>query len=469
MKNRIEEEKIISSSINGKKGKLHKGYLILSVLLGMILAIGMPFFNEPDGQFHYVVSSNMVNLSNDISAYGEVSIGTGIDQQLEVYQQGGYFQKYYLTRIVEMPMSKQPRQGLTENPNIKSYNFLGHLIPALGVWIGHKIYPSMGMMITTARLFSVLINSLLMFLIIKSVKKGKMIFVALSLTPVTLNSFASLSYDSLSFVLVAWLIAIVINSLVDQQIKWWRWLELAVASVAIYFGAKTNFKVLLLFIPVLIAMFVFPKLYQKLSRFFSDLWTNKKALVLSLLVGLGLIFVILIVLLGLRHNGIFYSIYRFIINYVVNLRDYLSVSSVFYNLLGSPYPNINYTPAWVSMIWYIVLFAVLLSEDKFIKSKFISLTSMVIFLMGIAAVYYVYMTYTPTGAPVGNPTILGQMQGLQGRYFTPTLFLLLFVTCYEKFKIKINGQKGILLFVMGIAVITNVLLLFSTLFGAYYL
>ena len=70
---------------------------------------------------------------------------------------------------------------------------------------------------------------------------------------------------------------------------------------------------------------------------------------------------------------------------------------------------------------------------------------------------------------MSNATALGQMQGLQGRYFTPTLFLLCFVTCYEKFKIKINGQKGVLLFVMSTAIITNVLLLFSTIFGIYYL
>ena len=468
MKKRIEKYSI-SPSMDGKKSKVHKIYLTVSVLLGMILAIGMPFFNEPDGQYHYVVSSNMVNLSNDISAYGEVGIGTGIDQQINAYQQGGYFQKYYLTKIVEMPMSKQPRGGLTEKPNIKSYNFLGHLIPALGVWIGHKVYPSIGVMITTARLFSVLINSLLMFLIIKYVKKGKMIFVALSLTPVTLNSFASLSYDSLSFVLVAWLMAIVINSLVDQQIKWWRWVELGVASSAIYFGAKTNFKVLLLLVPVLIAMFLFPRLYRKLSLSCSYLWTNRKNLVLLIFLGGVLIFGVLLLLMSLIHNGIFYSIYRFIINYAVNLRDHLSVSSVFYNLLGSPYPNINYTPAWVSMIWYIVLFATLLNEDKFIKNKLISIVGAGIFLLGIVGVYYTYMTYTPTGAPVSNATALGQMQGLQGRYFTPTLFLLCFVTCYEKFKIKINGQKGVLLFVMSTAIITNVLLLFSTIFGIYYL
>ena len=468
MKKRIEKYSS-SSSVDRKKIKVHKIYLIVSILLGMILAIGMPFFNEPDGQYHYVASSNMVNLSNDISAYGEVDIGTGIDQQIKAYQQGGYFQKYYLTKIVEMPMSKQPREGVTKNPNAKSFIFWGHQIPALGLWIGHEIYPSIGMMITTARLFSVVMNSLLMFLIIKFVKKGKMIFVALSLTPVTLNSFASLTYDSLSFVLVAWLMAIVINSLVDQQIKWWRWVELGVVSSAIYFGAKTNFKVLLLLVPVLIAMFLFPRLYRKLSLSCSYLWTNRKNLVLLIFLGGVLIFGVLLLLMSLIHNGIFYSIYRFIINYTVNFKSSLSVGSVFYNLLGSPYPNINNTPAWVSMIWYIVLFAVLLSEDKFIKNKLISIVGASVFLLGISAVYYSYMTYTTTGAPVSNATALGQMQGLQGRYFTPTLFLLCFVTCYEKFKIKINGQKGVLLFVMSTAIITNVLLLFSTIFGIYYL
>lgn len=132
-----------------------------------------------------------------------------------------------------------------------------------------------------------------------------MIFVALSLTPVTLNSFASLSYDSLSFILVAWFMAIIINSLVDQKISWWRWIELGVASISIYFGAKTNFKVLLLFIPVLIIMFIFPRIYSKISLFISYLWTNKRRLSIASLVGIGLVFTLFIFLLSLKHGGIF--------------------------------------------------------------------------------------------------------------------------------------------------------------------
>lgn len=39
-----KEKKSVSSSVVGEKSKVHKVYLIISVLLGMILAVGMPFF-----------------------------------------------------------------------------------------------------------------------------------------------------------------------------------------------------------------------------------------------------------------------------------------------------------------------------------------------------------------------------------------------------------------------------------------
>lgn len=99
--------------------------------------------------------------------------------------------------------------------------------------------------------------------------------------------------------------AIIINSLVDQKINWWRWVELGVASISIYFGAKTNFKVLLLFIPVLIIMFIFPRIYSKISLFLSYLWRNKRGISITLLVGIGLLLSILLFLLSLKHGGIF--------------------------------------------------------------------------------------------------------------------------------------------------------------------
>lgn len=464
--NKKIEKKAVSLSLGGKTNYLHKIYLMVSVVLGLILAIGMPLFNEPDGQYHYVISSNLSGLSNDLSVYGEREIGSGIDCQVTAYQQGNYFKTYYLTKIKTMPMSKQPRAATI--PNITTFDFWGHIVPAIGLWIGNKIYPSIGVMVVTARIISVFIDALLMFFIIKFVKKGKLIFAALSLSPVILNSFASLSYDSLSFILVAWLMAIVINSLVDQQIRRWRWVELVVASVAIYVGSKTNFKLLLLWLPFLIVRYGFPNIYNWTCQRFETIWRNKKqriALILGILVVTGSVAIYLL----MSHTGLLYSIYRVFINYAVNLKAYLTPGSVFYNLLGSPYPTINYTPAWVAMLWFIVLLMTLLSEDKFVTSKLIPVIGGVLFLLGVAAVYYAYMTYTLTGSPVGNAIVIGQMQGLQGRYFTPTIFLLLFVTCYDKFKLKISGQKWVIRLVMGTAILTNILLLFSTLFGIYYL
>ncbi|WP_256082350.1 hypothetical protein, partial [Staphylococcus aureus] len=56
---------------------LHKIYFVVAVVISMILSIGMPLFSEPDGQWHYSVSTNIAGLSNDLSAYGE-PVGTGM-------------------------------------------------------------------------------------------------------------------------------------------------------------------------------------------------------------------------------------------------------------------------------------------------------------------------------------------------------------------------------------------------------
>lgn len=61
-----------------------------------------------------------------------------------------------------MPMNKLPRS--TEYPKVLSYNFLGHIVPAAGVWLGYHIYPSMGMIIVCARLLSMFVYTLILFL-----------------------------------------------------------------------------------------------------------------------------------------------------------------------------------------------------------------------------------------------------------------------------------------------------------------
>ena len=69
----------------------------------MIISIVMPLFNEPDGQYHFAVSSAMVGLNTDISRYGEPEISSGMGNQQIFYRKGNFFQQYFLTEAKIFP------------------------------------------------------------------------------------------------------------------------------------------------------------------------------------------------------------------------------------------------------------------------------------------------------------------------------------------------------------------------------
>ena len=264
-----QHERIADKSLFFTKGeeiekKIHKYYLVIALFFGVILSIWMPFFNEPDGVFHFVNSSNIVHLTTDINVYGEDSkwFGDQFANQKPAYQNGDYFKKYFETEVQKMPMSKLPRS--TEYPKVLSYNFIGHLIPAIGVWAGYHIYPSMGMMIVCGRLVNMLVMTIGMFLIIKFVKRGKLLFMVVALSPVQMNLFSSLSYDATSMLLVSIFIASVINIVNRDKFTIFSLIRLCLLAAIIYLGAKTNLWLVFLFIPLLVFAYPLKKIIKSI-------------------------------------------------------------------------------------------------------------------------------------------------------------------------------------------------------------
>ena len=91
-----------------------------------------------------------------------------------------------------------------------------HIIPALGIKLGHMIYPSIGSMVLVARLFNLIFFSISMYFIIKKLKAYQMIFTIISVTPIAIQFATSLSYDCYNYVAFAWLSATLINLAVEQ-------------------------------------------------------------------------------------------------------------------------------------------------------------------------------------------------------------------------------------------------------------
>lgn len=443
---------------------LHKIYFTIAVIIGFFLSIGMPLFSEPDGQWHYSVSSNIAGLSNDLSAYGE-PVGTGTGIQKSAYQRENWFEKYFENQIVRMPIEKIPRTNSV--PPILNFNFLGHAIPALGVWVGYHIYPSVGVMIVIGRLVTSLIASFAICMIIKYVKRAKLLFMALSLSPVIMATTASLSYDTLSYVSALLIFMITINVYEGKVMKWRYAVAMLITSLFVMIGTKTNIKILIGLFPLVIFVLYFQQ-RKELGRSPLINLSRKKIMILSTL-GVGLLTVVFISAVAFKPSLLF-SIYRIVINFTVNLAPGLSTNNMFLGLFASLYPGYNYMPYWVAGAWYILILLSMLVEGKFVNSKLLSLGALGIFIANFIGVYHGFLTFLSGGySPAPNNVVVGSIYGQQGRYFTPFIPLLALVLANTSIKLSVLSKRSVLYLTIALAFISNSILIFATLFGIHYL
>lgn len=433
--------------------KIHKFYLTISLFFGVILSIGMPFFNEPDGVYHFVNSSNIVHLTTDITVYGENSkwFGNQFINQKPAYQNGDYFKKYFETEVQRMPMSKLPRS--TEYPKVLSYNFLGHIVPAAGVWLGYHIYPSMGMMIVCARLLSMFVYSLILFFIIKYVKRGKLVFTIIGLSPVVMNTFSSLSYDGLTLILAAFLVAVGINMVNKRKITPLNLIPMIISSIAVYFAAKTNIKLLILIFPIIVLSILMKgRIKGRINKLPSRLKLIISIFLLSFVLIGGAIY-------AQRYGGLGLVIYKLFMNFSYNFNPNINVQDI-NTILVQPLATHNMMPFWLTSVWFIMILAAAFAEAKFVKDPLISYGALGLFILNILALYVNFFTGYSSGVNAAN----GAIGGVQGRYITPMFFLLPLFAGNEHFELKVVSYKTIALFSGVIIVISNSLLLFDTLF-----
>lgn len=435
---------------------IHKFYLGIAIFLGLVFSIAMPFFNEPDGQYHYSASTNLVGIPTDLSRYGELNISTGMDGQKESYKNGTRLEKYYLTPIQGVSKEKMPRNI---ELRVATYDFWGHVIPGVGAWIGYHIYPSLGIIITFARLFTMLVYSLGIYFIIKKLKGGRLLFTIVMLSPVVINTFSSLSYDSLGLFLSAAFIGLLINVLIDKKLNLRRFIWIFALILSLILGAKQNLWFLsLMFIPV---FFVADgKIQYGIKNIFFRTWKRikkKKTLTfliifLSVLLSLGIA-----VAMSQKYGGLVHVLRRYVMTFIYGYIGSPTQGNIVVTWLSTPYATFNHMPYWTTAVWYMIIILVSFSEKTFVESKTISYSALILFLLGIIATYYGFLNF-------GGGTS-SYIQGVQGRYFTPTILLFAIFGAYKHSKFRVRGTKQILLLCCGVILLTNIMVVFNTLVG----
>ncbi|MFK4974041.1 DUF2142 domain-containing protein [Lactococcus garvieae] len=453
---------------NSFEEKIPRIYLTLALAFGVILSLAMPFFNEPDGQYHFMVSSAMTNHTVDISRYGETAVGTGMDNQKESYQKGTRFEKYYLTKATIMSPLQSPRN--LDLDNKLSYKYLGHIVPAMGIWVGHRVYSSLGVMITFGRLLSMVVYSLAMYFIIKKLKFGQLLFMLVSLSPVVVNQFASLSYDALGYVVVAAIVALAMNTLINRRIDKVSLLQMLFLGASSFVLVKPN---------LLLANLLFPGVIfyvkwmenthgvrglSKLKAYMEEkgLFSPKcKIIAMSAIALLG--FSVATYVTSPK-GGIFEVVSRIWMSMTFQFNNTMSAGSDM-GLLVSPYAGFNYMPVWLLGLWFVMVALVLLADKNEHDSNFISVISLIVATLGVLSVYYGFLFYGSINPSFG---LRFGIQGVQGRYSTPFLLIIPLIVSNKNLKLKRIGYNRTVFFVVIGIILSNFLLVFNTLWAMIY-
>lgn len=396
-------------------------FLLLAIIAGLFFALVQPLFIEPDASYHFDKSTYLSNTVVDRSK---------ADFPVEDYQSqpipfttisgmmkdGTYFKNFFEKKLPVVSRSKvADKRALgtswTKDPM--------HIVPALGVKVGHAIYPSIGVMVITARLFSLIFFIVSMYFIIKKLKAYKMIFAMISLTPVSIQIAASLSYDCFNYVACAWLIATLINLAVDinegKKLTIVNFVARVILPTIVVYFSKSNSRLLFLLLLMTFLAFIAQMVKVKLKK-----WQVVLATSAVLIVG-----------------AIFYALqYQHQLRMVINKFIYTFMEP-YYSVLTTQVISGTSTvavPAWFYPIQYTALILLLLSYTKERVPRWFAWTGLALNLINLFGVLFKFAV---------NPDFAEHViTGPQGRYFTVFLLLLapIFTLLAQKISVKTSGN-----------------------------
>lgn len=434
--------------------KMHKIYLSLALFLGCIMVAAFPLFQEPDGTYHFEDSASLVGLTTDLSNSGYVGVTSGTGSQAQFYQSRTFFRQYFKTEAKIIPESQVPRNL---GAKTELYDFIGHLVPAGGLWLGYHIYPSLGMMTVFGRLISLLVYAFFTCLTIKWLKRGKLLFSAVMLSPVILTQYTSFSYDGFSNMFVAASLAFAVNMIVNKKITWKTILGLIFFSTGLILAVKSNFAALiLLYFIIFIVNFVKGWRDQNKIKLFMKFYK-------PLIIGFVILGGILATLYLSKYGGIIDVLYRFFITSVYSFGEPLTISSF---VSADLYMSRNFTE-WLTVIWFILIFLCAMVEEKYVDSRLISNIALFSIFFNIAAVSVKYIGYMEPGYSPA-PVVHGGLRGAQGRYFTVLWPLLGIYIGNTNSKLKLKGYEIVVLLMILVVVLTNSINIFVNLYSVIW-
>lgn len=401
-------------------------FLALVIPTGVASAILVPQLSVNDETSHYLRSYNISR--GEFRAVDCTYPKVVNERVIDVHEKSDYSTDFSDT--------------INENDNVRArcdsaatYTPILHMPQAIGINIANLIQPSTGMTILMGRIVSLFFYALSLYILIKHVKIGKWVFVVIALFPYMVHTAASLSGDTLNNVAVLGIIALTLNLFVQKNHINKKQIALLISLSALLVSTKIVnifFLIPLIFLPA--SLFTVSTNHPYFSRNIKK-W--------AVLISIGIVSILVLFLwrslLGASaadpivqsSNPVSRNPFYFI-NILFN--TYISPTVGYTNFLvqgmvGSFSSFKYHTPLYMLLVSFILLFISLIRrnphEDKLTK---LSLNKLIVAnilsgLLFVAIVTYGLYVAWALNSSLGDTAYYAE--GVQGRYFTAALGLLI--------------------------------------------
>lgn len=411
------------------------GFGLLSVFL-------MPILNTPDENQHFQVVYGMFTTHEKNVPKGIIESEESIRASVEENNYNRFFEINEDAKNdgVQINFDKKVFGDVKS-----SVTDIVRLPSALGVLLARSIYPSMFFMVIFGRIINLAIFVIAIYFVIKKSKHGKWAILAIACIPMAIQQAASLSYDGINFVAVIAWIAFCYNLWVQKKL-------ISKKQIATMFGlllalliTKPNnvmFVLLLLAVPK--SVYKDLPILRKVRKS-----KNRKLIYILSAIFAGALVAAAGFVLGKRFlAGQEFHLLRLL--KVLGNTLFLNISLINVTAVGvfGQFGNFNYSlPIWVIFGNIMAIICAFLYESqKFTKRQIVVATGM--FVISVLTIM-VGMYYAWAMKPARFGELATITDGIQGRYFTPFLMLLVPITTYlfgsgnKKKRLKIAALAGI--------------------------
>lgn len=422
-------------------------FVILALPFGILSAILVPQLSVNDEGTHFYRSYSVAsgNITGNDCVY-PASVQEKIAQSNQGNYSSNYSQAYDNSKTVEASCGAS------------NYSPLMHLPQALGIFLSKLFDQSPAMMVLLGRVFNLLVYVAALYIIIKNVRIGKWVFATIGLFPLMIHIAASLSYDMINNIAILAFVALVLNLFTQKgAITNKQFLILIALSGLAVLTKLTNVLLLglLLFLPV--------RLFQKK---FVTKWSNNTKKIVALLIIFATSFFVLFIWQKISYTPIPAAapdnplndnpFYFLTVLYNTYINPFLGYNDLILRGVVGDYSSFKYhmPTLMVVMCFALLTFTLLLKdvdEERLMRgvNKSLMIVGIGILIATVLATTYVMFT-----AWAILPRRLGPgafyADGVQGRYFTALLVLLIPLGIWLRRFIKIEVQPkitaGILVF-----------------------